>query len=171
MITQKRKQLRLKNYDYRQAGVYFVTLCTFEKLSMFGKIIDKKMILNDLGKIVQDEWIKTANIRTHVSLDEFVIMPNHIHGIIIINKNDVGATRRVALMGLQSGSVGAIIGQFKSSVTKRINEHRNTPGRYVWQRNYYDHIIRNDADLNRIRQYITNNPKQWDIDEHNQKFI
>ena len=140
--------------------------------------------------------MKTADIRTNVELDEFAVMPNHIHGIIVLADNvalDVGneflngaahrqcrgeavprpdrgrekrATHRVAPT-LISGSVGAIVGQFKSTVTKRMNEIHNIPGRPVWQRNYYEHIIRDEGELNRIREYIINNPARWAEDENN----
>lgn len=157
---------------------------------MFGDVVDGEMVLNDIGEFVNIEWVKTQIIRSNVFLDEFVIMPNHLHGIIFID-NDVGATRRVVpslnikhlriesinltkathrvapTSGLQSNSIGAIIGQFKSIVTKRINAYRNTPTQYVWQRNYYEHIIRDEDDLNRIREYIFNNPSNWDIDTNN----
>jgi len=171
-MLRKRKQLRLKDYDYGQEGAYFVTICTFERQCLFGKIDNGKMILNDMGKIVRDEWLKTPIVRLYIALGEFVVMPNHVHGVIEINKT-VGATRRVARTssnknrGPISGSIGAIIGQYKSKTTKRINKLCNTPSRYVWQRNYFDHIIRNDIDLNRIRQYINENPINWDSDRNN----
>ncbi len=126
------------------------------------------MRLNAFGRIVQDEWFKTAMIRPYVRLfdNEFVVMPNHIHGIIWIVGN-VGARRRRAPTGRHAaerfgkpvpGSIPTIIRAFKSAVTKRINQNRKTPGAPVWQRNYYEHIIRDEPSLNRIRQYIAENP-------------
>ena len=131
------------------------------------------MHLNKFGKIVETEWIKTSEIRKNILLDEYIILPNHLHGIIFINNeySAVAATRRVAstksLPRLQSGSIGAIIGQFKSIVTKQINTLRKTSGLPLWQKNYYEHIIRNEKELNRIREYIISNPMQWEIDIEN----
>ena len=128
------------------------------------------LALNDVGKIVEEEWLKTPTIRSNVALDDYVIMPNHLHGIVIIN-DVVGATRRVAptkdKTTLRPNSLGAIIGQFKSSVPKRLLSARLLEKGTLWQRNYYEHIIRNDSDLTRIRTYIANNPLQWAIDEEN----
>jgi REP element-mobilizing transposase RayT len=178
-----RRSIRLKGYDYTQAGAYFVTIVARGRECLFGEIAAGEMQLNEWGRIVEHEWRQTATVRPNVTLDQFVVMPNHIHGIIILNDPDiVGATRRVAPttprvtpipsvvptpIGPQSGSIGAIIGQFKSIVTKRINATRQTPGAPVWQRNYYEHILRDEAALNRIRQYIGDNPRQWAEDENN----
>ena len=171
-----RRSIRLKEYDYLQPNAYFITICAYNKECIFGGIIDARMILNELGKIVWNEWNKTAQIRKNVNVDEYVVMPNHMHGILmIIDGCDVGETRRVAPTerpkGPAFGSVGAIIGQFKSIATKRINALRGTPGLPVWQRNYYEHIIRNEKDLDEIREYIINNPIKWDLDEENLRNI
>ena len=184
----KRRSIRLKDYDYSQAGAYFVTMCTFKKECLFGDIEDGKMRLNEFGEVVKRQWLQTGVVRASVELDEFQIMPNHFHGIIILNDN-VGAIRRVALFpetccsaperaihriaptgdiaGAVSGSIGAVIGQLKSIVTKQINAIRNTPGCPVWQRNYYEHIIRNEDEMDRIREYIINNSVKWAEDENN----
>jgi putative transposase len=173
-----RRSIRLREYDYTQPGAYFVTICTQERACRFGKMVNGEMRSNALGKIVCEEWFKSADVRPNVALhrDEFVLMPNHIHGIIWIVSDDdvatVGATRRGAPTttpprGPASDSVGAIIGQFKSAATKRINAQRGTPGAPVWQRNYYEHIIRDEESLNRIRQYILDNPRRWAYDRNN----
>jgi REP element-mobilizing transposase RayT len=163
-----RHSIRLEGYDYWEPNWYYVTICTQNKQCLFGEIKNGKMILNEYGKIIEEELLKTKEIRKNVDLDYYVIMPDHIHVIIIIErkigKNIVGATRRVAPT-LQSNSLGAIIGQFKSMVTKRINEKRNTPGYPVWQRNYYEHILRNERDLYCTRNYIELNPLKWELDE------
>jgi len=169
----RRKSTRLKNYDYASTGMYFVTICTRNRECLFGEIVNSRMQMNRWGEIVAKEWSKTPEIRPNVMLDEFVIMPNHMHGIINILPN-VGATRRVAPTTMRangpiSGSVGAIIGQFKSATTKRINQMRNVVHAPIWQRNYHDHIMRNEADLNRIREYIKNNPATWNDDRNNPK--
>jgi len=135
-------------------------------------------VLNPLGRIVADEWIKTADIRNEIELDEWVVMPNHFHGIVWIRQTDGtsdtvcrGTARRaptVEQFGKSvAGSLPTIIRAFKSAVTKRINESRNTPGAGLWQRNYWEHIVRNENELNRIRQYIIDNPKNWETDREN----
>jgi len=169
-IFRNRKQSRLKGYDYAQEGAYFVTICTFGQMCLFGNIVDGKMTLNVTGKIVRVEWLKTPIVRSNITLDEFVVMPNHVHGIIVINRN----TRRGVMhyaptnqLRYPSQIIGSIIRGFKSAITKRINEICNLPTRFAWQRNYDDHIIRNIVDLNHVRQYINNNPIKWDLDRNN----
>jgi len=162
--TRNRRSVRLKEYGYVQAGAYFVTICTCNRNCLFGKVVDGEIRLNEYGEIVRNEWIKTASVRANVVLDVFVIMPNHIHGIIILT-NDVGTTRWVART-MQPGSIGTIIGQFKSVATKRINVRRGTPGLPVWQRNYYERVLR-EGEVDHIRAYIRNNPVQWETDAEN----
>ena len=134
------------------------------------------MVLSEIGQIVKEEWVRTSVVRPQVELDAFVVMPNHFHGVVVIHeatssRASVGATRRVAPThrptGPAVGSVGAIIGQFKSIVTKRINALRGTPGVPVWQRNYYEHVVRSEGDLDSVRAYIINNPLHWAEDEYN----
>ncbi len=163
----RKNSLRLKDYDYSQEGAYFVTLCAHQRLHLFGEIIDGEMKVNAWGAIVEEEWAKTAIVRPYVELDVFVIMPNHVHGIIMIVGDDKECTGNLANrpnVTLQPASLGSIIGQFKSVVTKRINRSNNPPDHPVWQRNYHDHIIRNLPDLNRIREYVQANPALWQAD-------
>lgn len=167
-----RHSIRLRGYDYTQPGAYFITICTHERELLFGDVVDGEMRTNEWGEIVREEWFRTAQLRPYVTLhdDEFVVMPNHVHGIIWIVGEIVGATRRVAPTpptGPDAGSIGAIIGQFKSIVTKRINALRATPGAPVWQRNYYEHIIRDERALTAIRRYIAENPLRWHLDRYN----
>ncbi len=164
-----RRSLRLKNYDYAQSGVYFVTTCTYHRQCLFGNIVNGIMHLNECGVIVRDEWLRSAKIRNEIVLDEFIVMPNHFHGIVIIEKCDVncavGAHGRAPLHR-SPRSVGSFLAGFKSIVTKRINELRQAPGQPVWQRNYHDRVIRNECELNHIRNYIINNPmlnNGWDV--------
>lgn len=192
-----RRSIRLQGYDYAQAGAYCITLCTHERECLFGEITDGEMHMNDIGRIVADEWLKTPIIRAEIELDEWVVMPNHFHGIIVIT--DAGATNRhvarkrntgnhcradnrpvgrftgrqsdrpsgrppVAPTGPKSKSVGAMMAGFKSSVTGRVNTYRQSPGSEVWQRNYWDHIIRNETELDTLRQYIITNPARWEQD-------
>jgi len=176
-----RRSIRLKGYDYTRAGAYFVTICTKDRACLFGDVADGVMRLNQMGHIVRQCWLAIPNHVPHVLLDEFVVMPNHVHGILVIMPtHDVGATHASPLQnddtptrprGPQPQSVASIVGSFKSAATKRINHHRGTPGAPVWQRNYYEHIIRDDESLNLIRNYIADNPLRWQIDAENPNTI
>jgi REP element-mobilizing transposase RayT len=171
----RRRSVRLKGYDYARSGQYFVTACTHRRELLFGEVIEGQMRRNALGDIVHAEWYATERIRPEIRLDAFIVMPNHLHGIIEIMavgaKHRVGATRRVAPTGRPTGpapgSIGAILGQIKSLSKKAINKIRATPGRAVWQPNYHEHVIRNERELNRIREYIYNNPLRWPSDREN----
>jgi len=172
-----RRSIRLPGYDYSRSGAYFVTICAQDRACLFGDIADGVMRLNDAGRVVADSWQWLESQYDYVELDEWMVMPNHIHGIIVItDDNDNGGCRggsRTAPTGDARNAtpkrkpIGRLIGAFKTVSTKRINELRGTPGISVWQRNYYEHIIRNNDELNRIRDYIANNPKQWEIDQEN----
>lgn len=168
-----RRSIRLQGYDYSRQGAYFVTLCTTNRECLFGEIVDGKLMLNEYGQIVHEEWLNTALVRPSVVLDEYVVMPNHLHGIIVLTDTDhVGATRRVAPpvyppKGPTPGSIGAIIAQFKATSTKSVNRLRSTKGVRVWQRNYFEHIIRDERSLNLIREYIRRNPNLWADDLEN----
>ncbi len=185
-----RRSIRLPEYDYAQCGIYFVTLCTYRKQCLFGEIHKGQISLNHIGKIVQEEWLKSSHIRQEIELDEWIIMPNHLHGIVVIinhetrdmvdrwaNNNKVvdDKNKDASLAPLQGNVVGgsrqrkprslsSFIGGFKSSVTKRIKEFCQQPNPVIWQRNYYESILRNEQQLNHIRQYIINNPQKWDED-------
>ena len=168
-----RRSIRLKGYDYAQPGAYFVTICTQHRACLFGAVVDGEMRLNELGRIVRDEWLKTAKLRPRVVLDEFVVMPNHVHGIIMVVDDDGGRGTLQRAPTIErfgkstSDSIPTIVRLFKSATTRRINQHRGTPGTLVWQRNYYEHIIRNEQTLNRIRRYIVENPLRWHLDREN----
>ena len=169
-----RKMPRLAHYDYRQAGAYFVTLCTHDRKCLFGIIESERILINAAGSIVSACWQTLPQHFPHVQLDEFAIMPNHFHAILFINIAPAG-TRHAAPVtssGITKGSLGAIIGAFKSAVTKQINLAHAlvgvaSAGAKVWQRNYYEHVIRNEISLGEIRQYIVNNPAAWEMDELN----
>ncbi len=177
-----RKSIRLKGYDYSSNGAYFITICVKDRVSIFGEIVNGKMNLNGYGKIVLEEWLKTEEIRENVIMDEFIIMPNHFHGIIFIedsgrgdpvgspifSDNEKRASHRLApteSKTLKPNSLGAILGQFKSISTKKINKLNQIY--FQWQRNYYEHIIRNEKALNNIRKYIIENPLKWQLDREN----
>jgi REP element-mobilizing transposase RayT len=168
-----RRSVRLKGYDYFSTGAYFVTICTWNRDCLFGEIIEGKIELNEYGKVVQQEWMHSGDIRPNVELDEYVIMPNHFHGIVIINAGNIcRGMARHAPTGRQfakpiANSLSTIIGAFKSAVTKLIKILRKNPGMPVWQRNYFERVIRNEKELFRIREYICFNPVQWDMDEEN----
>lgn len=160
-----RRSIRLPGFDYSSEGAYFVTICTKGREELFGSSINGIMDLNWVGEIIEEEWLKTQQIRKFVELDEYVVMPNHVHGIIWISDNlPVGATRRVApTKTIKPCTIGSIIGQIKSTVTKRIMRTNPVFGE-IWQRNYYECIIRNYDDLDAVRRYIRENPLNWEND-------
>lgn len=169
---------RLKEWDYSTPWWYYITLCTKNFRNWFGEIKNGKMILNDLGRVIEEEWLKTKEIRTNVDLDYYVVMPNHFHGNLIIldvetSRWDVSHTQekgqRPVSTQLKPNSLGSIIGQFKSVCTKRIHKLGFTE--FQWQQRFYDHIIRNEDDLRRIRIYIQNNPLKWELDEYFRKNV
>lgn len=206
-----RRSIRLKGHDYSEPGAYFITICTANRHQpSFGKIVNGNMVLNAYGVIAHDEWVKTGALRSNVVLDEFVVMPNHIHVIIRLTHRggtarraptetrraptdhapDTASTLGRAPIGDGSdaestptyhasagtheqfgnptvGTIPTIIRSYKSAVTKRINELRDTSGIPVWQRNYYEHIIRSEDSLKAIRRYIQSNPLSWGYDRNN----
>lgn len=167
-----RRSIRLAGHDYASEGGYFITIVTHGRLCLFGQVVEGEMKLNEFGKIVWEEWFKSASIRKEIELDldEFVVMPNHIHGIVYINGDGGWGDRPVAPtkpIGPAPKSIGSFVGGFKSSVTKRINALRYTPGAPIWQRNYYEHIINSEKDYENIVNYIDSNPLQWELDKEN----
>jgi len=173
-----RRSIRLKEYDYSQAGLYFITICTQNRLRLFGEIVDDGRgpticALNEYGRIAEKEWIKTSKMRPNIRLDIFVIMPNHMHGIIEINEivDGRGTMHRAPTTVEQFGkptsnTIPTIIRGYKASVTKQINILRNQPGVPVWQRNYYEHIIHDEKSFHQISQYIQTNPLKWQDDKY-----
>lgn len=174
---------RLRGWDYSSSGFYFVTICTHNRIEYFGDVlIDNDGIasvaLSDVGKIARDELLKTVQIRRNVELDEWIIMPNHIHVIFVINNyfDNVETCGRMSLQGNKtnqfskpiSGSLSMIVGNFKAMVTKRCRENNFD---FAWQRLFYDHIIRHETALNKIRAYIKYNPRMWRRDRNNLEFL
>ena len=166
-----RRSIRLPGYDYRQAGVYFVTLCAQRKSKIFGTIRDGVVTLSELGEVAYHEWVHMATARPNIQLDHFVVMPNHLHGLIVICDEQDSLASRSKLCSrversrtLQAGSLGAIIGQYKVAVTRRAKLNGIHPGRGIWQRNYHEHIVRSEESLNDIRQYLIQNPARWGED-------
>ena len=184
--TISRRSIRLKGYDYSAPGKYFVTIHTGDRVPIFGNVIDGVMQLSPLGQIVEAEWQITENLRPYVRLDAHIVMPNHFHGIIIIEKRhnlcreeptilnqspgttaaspdiDRSTTQALSKFGAPvAGSLATIVGAFKSAATRKINKSRGTRGASVWQRGYYERIIRGEKALHRVRAYINNNPMKW----------
>ncbi|MCP4360168.1 MAG: transposase [Chloroflexi bacterium] len=158
-----RRSIRLKGYDYTQAGAYFITICVKGGLCVLGDIIDEKIQLNEMGGIVQACWDDLPNHYSHVDLDAFAIMPNHIHGIIVLDTDHVGAGLKPA--PAKRHGLPEIVRALKTFSSRRINSLRDTTGTAFWQRNYYEQIIRNERHLTAIRQYILNNPINWKVDK------
>jgi putative transposase len=164
--THHRRSIRLQQYDYSQEGMYYVTICIEDRECLLGEVAGGEIILSAFGEVVREEWIRTTLLRREVILDEFVIMPNHFHGIIFLRwGTSRRAPTREAFGKPTKDSIPTIIRLFKSSVTKRVNELRGTPGNSFWQRGYYEHVIRDGKDLDRIRRYILANPANWSSDE------
>ncbi|TVM04308.1 MAG: transposase [Candidatus Brocadia sp. WS118] len=166
-----RRSIRLKEYDYSKAVAYFITICTHNKECILGDVIHGEMRSNEYGMIVENEWVKTAEIRSNIIIDKYIVMPNHVHGIIIIQDNGRDTVHRVPTFEQfgrpTSNSISTIIRSFKAVTKKRINEIRKSYGKAVWQSRFYEHIIRNEKNLNQIREYIINNPLQWELDREN----
>jgi REP element-mobilizing transposase RayT len=165
-----RKNIRLKGYDYSSNGMYFITICCENRNNFFGKIcrggalLHPIIELSNIGEIISEQWYGLKNRFQNILLDQFVVMPNHIHGIIIIdNERADTVPERVEQSPIP---IGNIICAYKSITTKLLNKYDNLPGRIIWQRNYYDHIIHDENELQRIRQYITDNLAKWHEDEY-----
>ncbi|TVL99890.1 MAG: transposase [Candidatus Brocadia sp. WS118] len=170
-----RKSIRLKDYDYSRAGAYFITICTYNRECILGDVTDREMILNQFGKTVLECWNSLTGRYANIGLDKFVVMPNHIHGIIKII-DSVGAIHELPLQGKDCTNqqierrrmlIPKAIGYFKMNAAKQGNIARNATGIPFWQYNYYEHIIRNVDKLNKIREYIQNNPLKWHLDREN----
>ncbi|MDY7031404.1 MAG: transposase [Thermodesulfobacteriota bacterium] len=191
-----RRSIRLKGRDYSAPGYYFITIVTHDRICSLGEIVDDRVLLNDQRKIVENEWLKTPHIRPNTALDEYVIMPNHIHGIIVIKEDghgnelqngDTKQCRGTLLRAPASqlnrttqsppkhekfgkptcNSIPTIVRSFKATVTRQINAILDMQGTPVWQRNYYEHVIRDEEELNGIREYILYNPMTWERDVEN----
>ncbi|MBD8388249.1 transposase [Dysgonomonas sp. BGC7] len=180
----QRCSIRLCGYDYSQEGLYFVTICTQDKACLFGNISDDEIVLNDVGKIAKHCWLSIPQHFSNAALHEFVIMPNHIHGIIEIveankhSSDDVKTNKHspddTIRFKSPSKTIGSMIRGFKIGVMKQYKEYitraninsplQQTPS--IWQRNYYEHIIRNEESYRKITEYIYENPKRWQTDDY-----
>jgi len=160
-----RKSNRLQNYDYSQPGYYFVSVCTRERVEWFGVIENGEMKLNEHGNIAAECWYNLPNHYTHIKLDVFTIMPNHIHGIIVIENASVGEGFKPSPTG--NHGLSEIVRGFKTFSSRRINEIIGRGAHFQWQRSFYDQVIRGEAALEQMREYILNNPKKWELDAEN----
>src|SRR5262249_50727243 len=154
----RRRSIRLWGHDYSQTGAYFVTICAYERRCMFGHVTDAQVFLNPMGEIVAREWAASAEMRRDIELDAFVIMPNHLHGIVLLGRSEAAAAAR---------PLGAVIRGFKAATTRAVAAAGHRPEQPLWQRNYYEHIIRNEESLEAIRAYIADNPAKWAHDRQN----
>ena len=178
-----RRSIRLPEFDYSQSGAYFITIVTQNRRSLFGDIKDDELKLNEIGEMIKGCWLNLLGRFPMVTMDEFIVMPNHFHGIIIMTDGMVGSTLVVDPTGVgtsptptptrtPSPTLGDIIMAFKSITTNEYIRGVKQSGwpafnQRVWQRNYYEHIIRNDMDFQRVRDYICSNPLRWGSDEEN----
>ncbi|MHB8712140.1 MAG: transposase [Trichloromonadaceae bacterium] len=175
-----RRSIRLRGYDYSRAGAYSVTLCAWQRECLFGEVVDGEMMLNDAGRLVTAIWDSLPLRYQGLEVDAFVTMPNHIHGIIVIN-DPVGAIhespgsvlevktraiRESSQQGRRTMTLSKVVGYLKMNTAKGINQMRNNPGVPVWQRDYYERVIRDERELAAIRQYIADNPAKWAEDEN-----
>ena len=170
----QRRSIRLHGYDYTQAGAYFITICTQGRECLFGNIVDGQMRSNDSGQMAVTIWGGLPIRFNHIELDAFVMMPNHMHGIFVLHRGDdhKQGDHKDRPYGTLAGSVGRIVQAFKSITTHEyINGVKQNgwapfPGK-LWQRNYWEHIIRNEMEFNRIRKYVVTNPLKWELDSLN----
>jgi len=156
-VSMHRQSIRLHRRDYSAPGTYHVTICACSHL--FGRVRTGEMILTRFGKTAAECWTDLPNHFSHVRLDAFVVMPDHLHGILVLGRR---SARPSAIGRIGAGSLGAVVRSFKSAVTARINSERGARPGGIWQRNYFDQIIRSRADLDRVRRYIRDNPVRWD---------
>jgi putative transposase len=177
-LIHHRRSIRLKDYDYSKAGAYFITICCEDRIHRFGKVSGDEMILNEFGTIAYNEWINLAERFSHFELDVFQIMPNHMHGIIVLSDMAavVGATLAVAqkenkvnrATARVAPTISDIVGAYKSIVSNAClnlcKSENKTMGK-LWQRNYYEHIIRDERAYGNISNYIINNPSKWTEDK------
>jgi len=178
-----RRSIRLKGYDYSSPGAYYVTLCSLGKQCIFGRVLNDQMQENECGKIVRKQWFESAQTRRELELDAFTVMPNHLHGILwIVGPNGVrpkliaiespgrgrtpfGPTNPIPAMSPHS--LASWASGFKSAVTSRIRKLWKKPHATVWQEDYFEHVIRDEDELYRIREYILSNPARWKLDREN----
>ena len=166
-----RRSIRLKNYDYSQTGYYFVTICTRNRECILGHVVDGEMQLSKIGQLVQIAWNDLLKRFENLELDKFTVMPNHIHGVITIVKAGLALPKEGAASSAPTRDVPIrlmdVVPAFKSISAINVNRFLSRVGIPLWQPNYYEHIIRNEESLNRVREYIETNPLRWELDREN----
>jgi putative transposase len=169
-----RRSIRLPENDYTQPGAYYITICTYERQCWFGEVVNGEMRCNELGYIARRFWQALPRRFSHIQLDAFVVMPNHLHGILIITerakRTQPEQPKKEQFGKPVPGTIPTVIRSFKSAVTRRINLMRASKIPPIWQDNYYESIVRSETGLDGIRQYIINNPLQWELDEDNPRY-
>ena len=157
-----RRSIRLRDYDYAQGGAYFVTICTTQRLCLFGDVINGEVALSTIGQVAEGHWEDVPNHALGVTLDVWVLMPNHLHGVVVLPDVKDGCFSADARpYGAKPSSLGVVIGGFKGAVSREVSARNLTLVRPLWQRNYHERIIRNDGKLDAIRTYIHDNPARW----------
>jgi putative transposase len=184
----QRHSIRLKGYDYTQAGAYFITIVTDQRVCLFGDISNDQINLTPFGIVAQREWMHLPGRFQNLQFDAFVIMPNHLHGIMLLAEPGTVGDSIPEIASIhhraptQTGpseafgrpvpsSIPTMVRSYKAAVTVRINHLQNTTQKSVWQRNYYEHVIRNEDELNRAREYILQNPMRWSMDQENPEIM
>ena len=161
-----RRSIRLKEYDYSQAGAYFITICAINRKILFGEIVESGIRINPFGLVVNECWEDLPRHYDFLDLDAFIVMPKHVHGILMLTDHpNVGAGLKPAPTSKRH-ALPEIVRALKTFSSRRINEIRGTPGTPIWHRNYFEHVIRNEIDLEETREYIQNNPLKWVEDEN-----
>lgn len=161
-LKHHRRSIRLPGYDYSQPGAYFVTIMTQHRAPVMGQIVDGVMILSPIGRIVEACWKRLPSHFARVTLDAFVVMPDHFHGLLILEPAEISATVQTdgKIRGTRPESLAAVIQNFKAVSTRRVNQVRRTPGTRLWQRNYYERIVFHTGAFQRVRHYIIGNPRR-----------
>jgi REP element-mobilizing transposase RayT len=171
-----RRSIRLMGFDYRDAGAYFVTICTFRRACVLADVVDDRVSLTAVGSVVESAWRTIPGYFPHFGLEGYVVMPNHLHGILVLQdahrakhppKADASPLQPPRSKGTQPGSVQAVIQTFKAISTRRFHALPGMKLNRLWQRGFYDHVIRDEAELNRIRAYVEENPLRWALDREN----
>ena len=168
----KRRNVRLSSYDYSQPGAYFITICTHGGRCLFGDIVDWQVSLNAVGDAIKEEFLRSFEIRKEMSPDAWVIMPNHLHAIVVISEVasalrfdsgdlPVAPTGALKRPGPRQRSISSLVGGFKAAATRRVRQRDGAQRRRIWQRNYYEHVIRNEREFERLRDYTIGNPSRW----------
>jgi len=180
--TYRRRPLHLRGFDYSKEGAYFVTICTRNREYLFGAVVDGEMRLNNVGRVVQTVWGGLSDRFPTIELDAFVVMPNHVHGILVVRaalappkRRKVGAGLALPVGGAASSAptrfasttLGTVVRAFKSISAIGVNRLLSRSGQSLWQRSYYEHVIRTEESLSRIREYIATNPLRWELDREN----